>query len=190
MSLSAQNLLDISEAQCTLIESAGISTAIPSPQHFSTKAAFFNSNDSDQDTKDEIDTTLIDAVWVKYVNFEDVAGDEEDAQAIEAPVRYINYEFEYFSEATQERLDETETPDAFDKRVSKIYHEHVAGVMALLDEFQGTNPIPALASDFPVAETVSLTQVEPTEDNVLGTYVPVLGLKTKLICQVRVQLPC
>ena len=190
MSLSSQNLLDISEAQCTAIEATGVDWAIPSPRHFSGKADFFAALDNDKDTKTEIETSLIDAAWVKYQNFEDVAGEDEDAQAIEAPVRYINYEIERFSEATQERLDQTVTPDDFNKRVSKIYHEHVASVMALLDEFQGTTPIPALASDFSLAEMVSLVQIEPTEDNVQCTYVPVIGFKTKLLCQVRIQLPC
>lgn len=190
MSLSSQNLLDIAEAQCTAIEATGVTWAIPSPFGFRDKSSFWAAYDDAKDTKTEIETSLIDAAWVRYLNFEDVAEEEQDPLEMEAPIRTIFYEITRFTETTTERLDQTVTPDAFNKRIWKQYHEHVANIMELLDEFQGVTPIPAL-NTFTVAEFVSLTQEEPTESNVPCEFIPsVIGVQTKLLCRVKIQLPC
>lgn len=185
MSLTSQNLLDIAEALADKANNAtNVDYVIPSPFAFKGKEDFWASINNDNNTKSEIETELINAAWFRYLKFED------DDTEIDGPVRTLIYELTMFTESTFERLDETATPDAFNKQIRKTNHEHVTAIMSLCNEFQGVDAIPAL-SGFSVAETVSVTQEENSEHEVECQYIPgLIGDQTKLQCRIRVQLPC
>lgn len=192
MSLTSQNLLDIAEAiNDSVLLATNIDFSIPSPFHFSGKEGFFNSLD-DKATKLLIETTLIRACWIRYLTFEDVAGDDENAREIDGPVKELVYELTVFHEAKMTRVDETVPLDDFNKRVSLTNHEHVTAIMSLCGQFQGVNSITALApSSFSVAETISLAQIDNSQHDVECPYVSgLIGDVTQLECRVRVQLPC
>lgn len=187
MSLSSQNILDISEAINDLVVTAtNIDFSIPSPFHFSSKEDFW-ANLDDKATKATIETTLIRACWLRYLTF---GYEEEEGRELDGPVIFIDYELNVFHESTMERLDQSAPLDDFNKRVSKTNHEHVTAIMSLLGLFNGTNTVPALSA-FSVAETIGLLQSDASEHNVACDYIPgLIGDQTKLECRIRVQLPC
>jgi hypothetical protein len=159
--------------------------AIPSPFIFADKADFWAAYDNANDTKTTIETTLIKAAWLRYLKFEDDNSDMDGA------VKTISYEINVFHESSFERLDETLTPDDFNKQIKLTNHEHVTAIMALCGEFQGAESIPSLApSLFAVAETVSLGQNDNSQFGECEFIPGVMGDQTKLECRVRVQLPC
>lgn len=188
MSVTSAHLLAIAEAVNNKV-ALHVDFAIPSPLKYADKAAFFAAYDDAKDTKTEIETTLIEAAWLRYKNFELVAGEDEDERAIDNPILELIYDLTLFNESKQKRLDETVTPDDFNKQIKETNHFHVTAIMALCGEFQGATPLAELLSDFAVAETISLIQIEETAE-VIGEYVPVLGDQTQLEVRVRIQLPC
>ena len=196
MSLSSANLLEIAEALAAGVALAtNVDWAIPSPFLFGSKADFWAAYDDAKDTKTEIETALIRAVWLRYLTFEDKDSEENrgDARELEGPVRELVYELTVFNELKPfQRLDETVTPDAFNKQVLKTNHEHVTAVMSIIGQFQGVNSITALApSVFAVAETITPAQIDNSEFNVPCIYIPgCVGDQTKLEMRVRVQIPC
>lgn len=191
MSLTSQNILDIAEAVNDLVITAtNINFSIPSPFHFIDRGDFFNQL-SPQATKVLIETTLIKACWIRYLNFEDTAGENQDAREIEDPVKELIYELTVFHESKMDRIDQSIPLDDFNKRVSLSNHEHVTAIMSLCGIFQGTNPVAALLGSFPDAYTIALAQLDDSEHNVGCEFIPgVIGDQTKLECRIRVQLPC
>ena len=190
MSITGPNILTIAEVLADMASVSTVDYVIPSPFRFTGKANFWSSIDAIKDTKPEIETALIRAIWIRYLRFEDVAGENENAQEVEGPVKQLIYELTVFAESSFERLDETVPLDSFDKLVSKTNHEHVTAIMELCGVFQGANPISGL-SEFAVAETVALTQTENTQYEVACDFVPdATGDQTKLEARVNIQLPC
>jgi len=189
MSFTSQNLLDMAEALATGVDNVStIDHVMPSPILFTSKADFFATVNDDNDTKAEIETGLVRAAEIRYLNFELL--DEEDARELEAPIVAVNFECTVFHERKLERLDETAPLDDFDKKVRKSNQEHITAVMGIVGEFQGSNPVPAL-TDFPEAYTVTPVQDEGTEMNVECDFIQgVIGDQTKLGLQIRVQMPC
>jgi hypothetical protein len=182
--ISSENLLAIAEALNTIVAET-VPFAIPSPLPFKDKADLLAVFDSTKDTRLEIDTDLITAAWLKYMRFED------DDREKDGATRTLIYELTVFSEGSIERLDQTLIPDEFDKRVRRTNHEHVTAVMAIVGSMQSINPVPALAMDFAVAETITPAQNDFTQTDVECAYVPGMkGDQTKLELRVRVQLPC
>lgn len=55
------------------------------------------------------------------------------------------YNFYLFREYDSERLDETETPDDFRRRVVKSYYDFVAAVIGLHNQFQEERQIPEIS---------------------------------------------
>lgn len=193
MSITSTHLLAIAESLVGSIALAtNIDWSIPSPFKFNGKEDFFAAYDDSKDTKTEIETTLIRAAWLRYLTFEDIGTDDENARELDGPVKELVYEITVFHELKPfQRLDETVTPDAFNKQILKTNHEHVTAIMALCGEFQGVNSVADLLTDFAVAETISLAQTDSSEHNVECEFIPgVTGDQTKLEARIRVQLPC
>lgn len=189
MSFTSQNLLDMAEALAGGVDNvATIDHVLPSPILFTSKADFWATVNDDNNTKAEIETGLIRAAEIRYLNFELL--DEEEPRELEAPTVAVNFECTVFHERKLERLDETAPLDDFDKKIRKSNQEHITAVMGIVGEFQGSNDIPAL-TDFPEAYTVTPVQEEGTEMNVECEFiVGVVGDQSKLQLQVRVQMPC
>ena len=188
MSITATHLLEIAEAINNKVANC-VDFAIPSPLRYADKASFWNAYDDANNTKTEIETALIHACWSRYKTFELSAGEDEDALSIDNPIVDLIYELTLLTESKQTRLDETVTPDVFNKQIKETNHDHVTAIMALCAEFQGASPLAELLATFAVAETLSLVQVDATEETI-GEYVPVIGDQTKLECRIRIQLPC
>lgn len=193
MSITGAHLLAMGEALAGYVDQvAEIDYVIPSPFAFAGKSEFFASLSATNDTKLEIETTLIRAAWIRYLNFEDMALNEGDVREIDDPVRIVKFECTIFHEGSPERLDETVPLDAFDKTVKKSNHEHNTAVFGVVGAMQGSSPISDLQpSSFMVAETVTPTQIGDTENNVECAYMPgVTGDQTKLELAVKIQTPC
>lgn len=192
--ITSANILDISEALATAAALAtNVDWVIPSPFGFQNKADFWAAYDDANNTKTEIETTLIRALWFRYLNFEDEGNTDEDAREIEGPLRTLIFEGTLFNELKPfQRLDETVTPDAFNKTILKTNHEHVTALMSIVGQFQGVISIPALApSSFAVAETITPAQLDNSQFNVACDYIPgCFGDQTKIELRVRVQIPC
>lgn len=190
MSFTSQNLLDMAEALATGVDAVStIDWVLPSPLTFTRKEDFFAAVDDDNDTKREIETTLVRAARIRYLNFE-LLGDTEQNREIEDPTLAINWECTIFHESTPERLDQDMSPDDFEKRIRKTNQEHITSLWAVVGTFQGSNPIPALSA-FPDAFTVTPIQTDATELNAECDFITGLkGDQSKLQLQIRVQLPC
>jgi hypothetical protein len=190
MSFTSQNLLDMAEALASGVENvATIDWVMPSPIRFGGKAAFFATVDAENDTKTEIETTLVRAAQIRFSDYE-LLGDEETNREIDDPIIAVNFECTIFHERKLERLDEAEPLDDFEKRIRKSNHEHVTALFGVVGEFQGVNAIPALNA-FPEAETVTPVQADATELDVECDFIAgVIGDQSKLQLQIRVQLPC
>jgi hypothetical protein len=188
MSLSSAQILTVIKALHDRVASAtNVDFVFPTATRFSEKSDYWAFVDDNNDTQTEIETELINAVWISYLRFED--NDRE----IDGAIKTISYEITVFTEATFERLDETATPDTFNAKVSKTDHEHDTTVFSLQGLFQGITPLGLDTSIYPVNETDSLLQPESTQRLAPCAFIvdeKVLGSQTRFICEARIQLPC
>lgn len=191
MSFTSQNLLDMAEALADGVALVStIDFVLPSPIKFAGKSDFFAAVNDDNNTKLEIETTLVRAARIRFSDFELVTNEDNTEREIEDPVILINFECTIFHEGKLERLDETAPLDDFEKRIRKSNQHHITAVFGVLGEFQGVNNIPALSA-FPEAETITPIQLDATELDAECEFISgLIGDQTKLQLTVRVQLPC
>lgn len=182
--LDSSQILTVSGAihdKCAL--AANVDFVFPTATRFTSKADYWAFVDTTKDTQTEIETDLINAVWVSYLRFAD------DDRTKDSPVKSIVYEITLFTESTFERLDETATPDPFNAKVSLTDHEHDTAVFSLQTQFQGLNPLGLDTAVFTVAETISLAQIDNTQRETFCEFVPdTVGSVTKFECLVNIQL--
>lgn len=187
MSLWIGDILTISQVLSQKLEQVfTLDWVFPSPLDFKDKADFWACISQTHDTQREIETDLIRAAWISYLRFED------SDRNVEAPVKTLFFEFTVFHEHSFERLDESLTPDVFNKRILKTDKEHLETIFELQAIFQGTNPLAALEDRFAVIEMISLAQNEFTLRREPCAFIDAgaEGTQTRLECQVKVQLPC
>lgn len=191
MSFTSQNLLDMAEALATGVDLVStIDWVLPSPIRFASKSDFYAAVNDDNNTRVEIETTLVRAAQIRFSDYEVMEDGQQTERERDDPTLAINFECTIFHERKLERLDETVPLDDFDKKIRKSNQEHITSVFGVLGEFQGLNTIPALSS-FPDAFTVTPIQLDATElDTECDFIAGLIGDQTKLQLTVRVQLPC
>jgi hypothetical protein len=192
MSLTAAQLLTLSEALRVRIMAAPSITSyvdwfVPSPHRFIDKADFWAAYKTVNDTQLEIETDLIQALWIDRTRFE--------IEGAEPGTLYLNviYEVTIFNEDDLTRVDETVPQDDFEKLVLLRAHEHDAAVFSLLAEFSSTESVAELLVDFAVAETGIIGQEDETERNAncrFLTDAAITGSQTRLQIPVKIQVPC
>lgn len=191
MSFTSQNLLDMAEALATGVALVStIDYVQPSPIRFSGKSNFAATWASSNDTKLEIETTLLRVAQIRYLNFELLPNETASEREIEDPLVAIKFVCTIFHERKLERLDETAPLDDFDKKIRKSNQEHITAVWGVVGQFQGSNPITALSA-FPEAFTVTPVQIDDTQlDTECDFIAGLIGDQTSLELEIRVQLPC
>jgi hypothetical protein len=125
---------------------------IPCPMEFVDKADFWAAVDP-KITQKAIETNDV-AFCMLSILKED---DDPSAGCDDNPLIYLTVNFYLFREYSAERKDETDTPDAFLKKVLKNYLLFRAAWRNLKNQFQGLQPIPDLP-DGVVVNSNSLTQ--------------------------------
>lgn len=178
MSLSAAQLLTIMEALKAKCAAAGsnIDYFIPTPFKFGSKAGFFNVLDP-QTTQTDIETTLIKALWIDCLRFEDY-DPESDCTG-----KTLYFELTLFHEEDETRVDEA---DAFETQILQSSFQHTADIYALCGEFQGTNELNI--AGFAVSEYTSLSQNDFTQRSVECDFITngAVGSQSKLQTKVRI----
>jgi hypothetical protein len=187
MSLSSAQILTVITAihdKCAL--ATNVDYVFPTGTRFSSKEDFWTFADSTKTKQSELETNLVNAVWISYLRFED---DDSDSHS---PVKTIHYELTLFTESTFERLDETDNT-TFNAKVSKTEHEHDTSVFSLQTQFQGVDDLGLDTSIFAVSETKSLVQIDNTQREIPCEFIQdntVIGSVSKFDCAVRIQPPC
>lgn len=189
MILTSEHLLTIRKALADKVELAGL-LCFPTGIGFNDKEHFWATVDSlNKTTKKTIETTLINAVWIRYLRFEEEAENlNQNAGEADSPIITRFYELTVFRQTGYERMDEDPQPDEFLSRLLKTEIEIEADISALVGEFRGLQPLPELVDDFAVRETNSLTQEAAVEREVFCEFVPkIKGCQARLTCPVKVQ---
>lgn len=180
MSLSAADLkttLAYLKTKC-LTDAVYLDFVLPSPQKFNNKADFFAVMKASNDTQKEIDTDLVRCLWMRRLRHS-----YSDLEA-EPFVMYYHIGFSLFSEELEaKRLDETATPDAFNKLLLKTYQEHWDAIDSLLTQFEQPENVGVDNTD-----VIRLQQTDFTQENVICPFIPdAVGVLTNFECQVRYQ---
>lgn len=123
-----------------------------SPLHFTDKADFqANVADSAINTREKIETGIVALTTLTLAK-----SPEKPAEHGEPWVYTFNYNV--FREASKKRLDETEVPDEFQKKILKTYYDFLTAILKLNAAFGGEeNPIEGMP------ETISEVVVELAE---------------------------
>ena len=155
---------------------------IPAPLYFEDRADFWSVDPgTNYDDRKELDTSHIVFAALFYKGFEDDPDTPEDS-----PLVTLRHELYCFSEYDLERVDETSTPDAYNRRLLKRIREFVAGLINLKAEFQGI--VNVTGTGLMIAETLPLTQTEDVQPRVNCEYIPnVVGTSAKFEVRTRLQ---
>jgi hypothetical protein len=184
MSLTGAQLLTIYEAvhdKCAL--ASGVDYVFPTSTRFRSKADYWAFVNASNNTRREIETTAINAVWIDLVRFTD------SNNFAEPFVKTLSFVLTVFTESTFERLDETATPDAFNAKVALTDHAHNISVYALQSEFTNDDEIDLNDADLADCHTDRLTQIDNTQREVLSEHVPdAIGSITRLECNLLVRI--
>lgn len=157
---------------------------IPAPIYFNDKEDYWATiEEVSYTTQPEIEQAQIIFCSLYFVNFIDLEGKPD------SPLVGLLYELHLFCEYDSTRLDETDTPDEFDKKMLLRHNAFVACCLNLKEAFQGNRNIPGLTpGDYVVSRTTSLTQTERIQNRVPTEFVPgVRGHLAKFQEEVQVQ---
>jgi hypothetical protein len=137
-------------------------------------------------TRKAIETTPVKLITITFVGFADSEEDGSD----HSPLTGFQYGLNVFHQYSYQRVDQTETPDDFDKKMLVSYAAFVAALLNLKAAFQGKSNLAELAGDdFAIKRTTSLTQPEEAEDREESLYVAgISGHQTRLIENVELML--
>jgi hypothetical protein len=186
MSLNQAQLLTVYEAmhdKC--VTACPLFFVFPTETRFIDKSDYWKFVNDANNTQREIETTLINGIWISYVRFEDDPRSPSDSPLID-----ISFDMTVFTEASFERLDETNTPDAFNAKVSVTDLAHDVAVFALKGEFQGESALGLDSLIFTLSETTSLKQNNYTTRQIACGLIDddVIGSQTHLIGSAKIQL--
>lgn len=168
-----------------ILSSGGIDHILPSPQKFVDVADFWALNNPKL-TQKEIETTPIVYCVISRPRFEDENPIEEGCE--DNPLTYYNYRFRLFHQHFETRMDETDAPDDFLKRINQSYELFLDAIDSLKAVFQGIQPVEGFPTDS--VNLTSLIQENDNEDivfsNEFNEGAEVTGFYTDLICKVEV----
>lgn len=177
MSLTPENELAIRRKladRAALVETIGF--VLPAPIDFVDKDDFW-ANLAPKQTRTELETTPVKFCAIYPLAFEDAPENRQHE-----PLIKFTYEFYLFHERTQTRIDEAETPDAFNKKLLKTHSDFIRAWLDLRAEFLGAQQL-NLGADFSIAKTNSLAQRDEINNQAKCEFVP--GIKG---FEVRMQL--
>ena len=181
MSLSEAQYLQVVEAihdKCVL--ATNVDFVFPNGVRFKDKSDYWTFVDSTNDTQKEIETELINAIWISYLRFED---DNRDQEAF---TKTITFGLTLFNESTFDRYDETATLSTFERKMSVTDSAHDSAVFSLQGQFSGDDPIDLGDATFADSGTNRLAQIDNTQREVNCDFVPdAIGSQTKFECQFR-----
>jgi hypothetical protein len=156
---------------------------LPAPQIFVDAADFWALADP-KITQKEIETTPVAYLMISRRRFEDEDPVEEGCE--DNPLTFYDYNFRLFRQFYPDRVDESETPNDFLKRLNSSYETFCDAIDALKSAFQGVLPVDNLPEGW-LVETNSLTQDDENQDIVESEEVPgVVGFLTDLGCRAAV----
>ncbi len=129
-------------------------------------------------TQKLIEKSPVKLITITFLGF----ADDEEQGSDHSPLTRFLYGFNVFRQYSYLRTDQTETPDAFDKKMLVSHTEFVAAVLNLKAAFQGKRNLAELTGDdFAIKRTISLQQPDEIEDREECLYVSgVFGHQVRL----------
>ena len=156
------------------------------------KEAFWSNTGANKTTQKDLETSLINAIWVEWLNFTDTPNNPNvtDAGEDHAPIITRIYQLTVFCEANNARYNES--GDLLDKRFLSVDRLIELTINELVTEFRGATPIDLSEIDetkFVISESNSLYMQEYVERNAVCDFIPnKTGRQAKLIVPVLLQL--
>lgn len=181
MNLSGEQELLIRQKIAEQIDALGANLfVVPSPLYFESKAGFFNVL-SPKLTQKEIERTLINAVWISYLRFED---DAESGCGLENPEIIIYYRLHLFCEYGVGRVNES---DSFLTRVLIQERDFMNLLFKIRENFLGENDLVDLPDEIQTATTENIEQSDFSESKSPVDYIAgVEGFTADLVLKTRV----
>lgn len=141
---------------------------IPAPIYFNDKEDYWATVESvSYATQPDIEKAHIMFCSLYLSSFADIEGPPD------SPLFGLTYELYLFSQYDPERLDETETPDEFDKKMLLRHNAFVACCLGLKEAFQGNRTLAGLdGSVYAVRRTTSLVQTERVQNLAQTEFIP------------------
>jgi hypothetical protein len=153
---------------------------VPSPLFFESKAGFFNVL-APKLTQKEIERSLINAVWISYLRFED---DAESGCGLENPEIIIHYRLHLFAEYGFERVNEN---DSFLTRVLIRERDFMDLLLKIRENFLGENDLVDLPEEIQTATTENIEQSDFSESKSPVDYVAgIEGFTADLVLKARI----
>jgi hypothetical protein len=166
MSFTQVDELVIREGLKDKLSAAGISFPLPSPLLFESKAEFWATVDP-QTGKDDVELTLASLCVVTLRKFEDVI----QAACEDQPLIRLTYNLYLFREIHPERMDETETPDDFDKLLLKAERDFLTDFFSIRAQFVGLQPWTGLPTGYS-AESLDISMDAFIRENDPCRHIP------------------
>jgi hypothetical protein len=159
---------------------------IPAPLYCNDIAEFWGTLAQVLNTKDDIETSSIAAVWLYPLQFVD----DTSVGGADSPQIDLTYEFYLFRQYGLEREDENDRPDLFNSELLKSHNLFVRAWLDIKSAFQGNRNIAGLdPAIFAKAKTTSIVQGEFIQNLDLCEFVPgIVGFTVKLQETVKILL--
>ena len=166
--------LQIREALATTIATVA-PHVIPSARYTSGYESFWSSVDPTKLTQYDIETNPVEAVWLYPIQFDD----DFASGFADCPLVSLTYEIYVFYQYGDLRMDESATPDVFDKKVLEQHNKFIETWLGLKEAFQRVASL-GLAG-FTVIDSHPLIQAESIQNQVVCEFVPgVVGFSARL----------
>lgn len=160
----------------------------PSPLYCNDVSEFWATLDASNDTKDEIDQTIIACTWLYPILFEDVA----DAGCMDKPLIRLTYEAYIFRQYGLAREDETDTPDVFNSKVLANHNLFIAAWLGIKNALQGRRTMDMAGiglTGFSSAFTNSVVQADDIQNQEICQFVNgIVGFSVRLRETVELQV--
>lgn len=162
----------------------------PTIERFNMKANYWQFVNS-YSTQKQIETTLLQAIWIDDITRRIATGEMEDEREDDSPLIQRVYQLTLFTESKFDRYDENASLNTFERKCNKrhLFHNFTRDALDL--QFKGSNPLGLDESIFATAETVSLTELDFTQREVNCEFIgdpSVFGSVTKFECVAKVEL--
>lgn len=187
--LDKANEIIIRKALATTLETVTDAGFVqPSPLYCNDVSEFWATLDNSNDTKDEIDQTIVPCCWLYPILFEDVP----DAGCMDKPLIRLTYEMYLFRQYGLAREDETDTPDVFNSKVLANHNLFVGAWLGIKNAFQGRRTMDMTGiglTGFSSAFTNSVVQTDDIQNQDVCQFVNgIVGFSVRLRETVELQV--
>lgn len=165
----------------------------PSGVDFTGKEAFWSNTGAGLTTQKALETTLINAVWVDWLDFTDQSNNPniDNTGEDECPIETEIYQLTIFCEASNARLNESSL-DISERRILSVDTRIQSAIRSIRNEFRGVTHIDLDAVDeteFAFSESNSVYSQEYVEPKAVCDFIPSkIGRQKKLIVPIKIQI--